>query len=515
MNTEILEEIGLTKSEISVYLALLELGSSSTGKIVDKSKASSSKIYEILDKLMQKGLVSFIIKSGVRYFEAAPPERIMDYMKEKEEKFTQQKNALKTVLPELELKQKLSKYKSEATIYKGIKGGETAFRKLINSMKKTDEWIGFVVYFENERYFNLLTKLHEWRASKGLKSRIIFHEDYRHQGEHREKLPHTQIKYMPDELKIPAVVNVAGNIVLLNVMSEDPVVFMIENKELADSFRSQFEKLWNQKMQSFQGQDAVEAAYESILEKARPTDDVVIFAAKPKTKGGADYNLKWNEEIRKKAKSVRLLYYGNTQENRSRAEEMEKTGCPAKIILTQQTLPISTVVAGDIALNTVWGENPISFKIENKTVADSLKGNFELLWNQQAFVIKGVDAIQGVFEDMLQYEGVDFIGARGYFIDVRPKYIDEWEKRARKKGFRIRNLVDPEVKGHRITKFPFAETKYTLSREFASLSCFWIYGNKVVITNWVEKEPLVFVIENKHLHDMYKKQFEVLWNKKI
>src|SRR3989338_4958097 len=108
MDIKLLEDIGLTKSEIQVYLALLELGSSSTGKIVDKSKASSSKIYELLDKLMQKGLVSFIIKSGVKYFEAAPPDRIMDYMKEKEENIIHQKNVLKEIIPQLELKRQLS-----------------------------------------------------------------------------------------------------------------------------------------------------------------------------------------------------------------------------------------------------------------------------------------------------------------------------------------------------------------------------------------------------------------------
>ena len=48
VKTELLEEIGLTKSEIKVYLALLELGSATSGPIVDKSGASSSKIYEIL-----------------------------------------------------------------------------------------------------------------------------------------------------------------------------------------------------------------------------------------------------------------------------------------------------------------------------------------------------------------------------------------------------------------------------------------------------------------------------------
>ena len=41
MNLEILETIGLTKAEIKVYSALLELGSSTTGPIVEKSGASS------------------------------------------------------------------------------------------------------------------------------------------------------------------------------------------------------------------------------------------------------------------------------------------------------------------------------------------------------------------------------------------------------------------------------------------------------------------------------------------
>ena len=73
MNVELLEAIGLTKSEIKVYLALLELGSSTTGPIVEKSGASSSKIYEILEKLIQKGLVGHVIKAGKKHFEAAPP----------------------------------------------------------------------------------------------------------------------------------------------------------------------------------------------------------------------------------------------------------------------------------------------------------------------------------------------------------------------------------------------------------------------------------------------------------
>jgi hypothetical protein len=44
----------------------------------------------------------------------------------------------------------------------------------------------------------------------------------------------------------PTVVNVAGNITLLNVPSKDVTVFYIENKQVADSFRDQFERIWKE-----------------------------------------------------------------------------------------------------------------------------------------------------------------------------------------------------------------------------------------------------------------------------
>ena len=51
-----LEQIGFTKSEIKIYLALLKLGSSTTGPIITESKTANSKIYEVLEKLIEKGL---------------------------------------------------------------------------------------------------------------------------------------------------------------------------------------------------------------------------------------------------------------------------------------------------------------------------------------------------------------------------------------------------------------------------------------------------------------------------
>ena len=1182
MRTELLEEIGLTKSEINVYLALLELGSSSTGKIVDKAKTSSSKIYEILDRLIDKGLVSFIVKSGVKYFEAAPPERIMDYMKEKEEKILKQKDELKNLLPELELRKRLSEYKSEATVYKGLKGVETAFMSSLDLLKEGEtfkvigipsrpqalnrffvrfnkerarrkirakfifnevakgeiqtlpennpmsetrfipqvtpasinifndriiifpdakepllfvidskevaesfkvqfemlwnqkiktfegkeqikilfeEMIGFGdydVFTEGDKLLDLLGEnfFYRWQEEKkkrNIQSRGIISSKYRY-SPHVVKAT-TQFKFIPEHkspgetfifndkvvtlnhskepvafliedkntadsnrvyfellwnqkirtyegkeqikelfietlgfgdydtmaegMKIieilgkdfflwwqeeknkkgiksrgimgekykklltvtgsvtnfrfipgfenPGVTMIFSDKIVTINFTKKPVAFLIENKESAMNQRTYFELLWDQTVQTFKGQEQVEMAYERVLEDANKDEDVIVFAAKPKTKRGADYNLNWNKEINKLTKGVRLLYYGDTETNRERVKSMEKLGPKAKILPTKEELPISTVVSKDKVVNTIWTKDPISFLIKNKTLADSFKANFDLLWNQEVtvqygeegcynafntmigelkkgdeyyvlgaswqrhteyvqeffidfhrrrqekgirskllfthgtenivkenkatygvlsevkflppgihegiqfnlfndsilifvwrpkepivfriddkevfktfktyfdnlwnqdttvtkgwdalkdalyghidsietgdsyrvlgasfgakglsekytaffkgfhvyrkkhdlrgkilfqqgneqilkdvkdeyyddcelktlpykvespvvifpykektimtiqenepvvitinnkeittaferqfdmlwnqetrviegieaieglfeemftlggydtigsrgymteanpefikrfrekmiknkikvrnitdykvkgtqfsnyefietrynlpeefsklsnffiygkskvaivnwmekeptailidnhnihdtyqqqfeslwnqetYVMKGVDAVQFIFEDMIEHDQVDLIGARGYFVDERPEFIKEWEKRAIEKGFKIRNIVDPEVKGHKITKFSFAKTKYTLQKEFSNLSVFWIYGGKVVISNWMEKEPTVIMIENKNLYEVYKRQFELLWKQK-
>lgn len=380
MQTELLEEIGLTKSEIKVYFALLELGSSSTGKIVDKSKVASSKIYEILDRLIQKGLVSYIIEAGTKQFEAADPKRILDYVNEKEEQLNQQKRELDNLIPQLELKKKWSQYQSKAAIFKGIKGAETAFADILETMEKGEEYYVMGATPSLPTFGRFIRNYHKRISKKGIKVKLLFSEQGKEWAEHIKDIPFIKLKFAPSQLFASSFISIYKNKILITVSTQkDIILFRIDNKEIADSFGSQF---------------------------------------------------KW-------------------------------------------------------------------------------------LWNQETRIIKGLDVIQTLFEDMLNYKEADLIGARGYFIDQRPKYVDEWEKRAIKKGFKWRNIVDIGVKGHRITKLSFAETKYNIPKEFSSLSVFWIYGNKVVITNWVEKEPIAVIIENKNLYKTYKEQFESLWNKKI
>jgi len=245
MIEESLESIGLTKSEVKVYLSLLDLGSSSVGKIIEKSKVTSSKIYELLDKLTEKGLVSSVIKKGIKYFEAAPPNRILDYLNEKEIKLKSQIVDIKKILPELEFKQKLSKEVSEISVYKSMKGIETIFSIILNSLSKNDEYSVFGARTgatEAQRIF--LLKYHEKRIEKEIKLKILFSKDVKNITQPYKKMKFTKVKYMNSQLMSPTQTMIVKNKTIIILWKENPMGIVIENKEIASSYEKYFWFLW-------------------------------------------------------------------------------------------------------------------------------------------------------------------------------------------------------------------------------------------------------------------------------
>ena len=125
MYEELLSGIGLNKSEIAVYFALLEIGSSTTGPIIKKAGISAGKAYLILDKLLEKGLVTYSIKGGTKSYQAKDPERILDYLDEKESDLKKKKKQIQDVIPKLKAQYEENKYRPITEVFEGIIGCKT------------------------------------------------------------------------------------------------------------------------------------------------------------------------------------------------------------------------------------------------------------------------------------------------------------------------------------------------------------------------------------------------------
>ena len=70
MDTEIFEELGLTRTEIKLYLTLLEIGSSTAGTILEKSKLPNSTVHRDLNSLIERGLINFILEGKRKIYQA-------------------------------------------------------------------------------------------------------------------------------------------------------------------------------------------------------------------------------------------------------------------------------------------------------------------------------------------------------------------------------------------------------------------------------------------------------------
>lgn len=244
MIKQALHQIGLTDGEIKVYAALLELGSSSTGKITKKSGISGSKVYEVLDRLIKKGLASSVTKNNVKYFEATRPERILDYLEEKQEQIKDEKITIQKIIPELILKQKIS-VKSEVKVFTGWEGLKTANEDIIQTLKKGEEWLSMGLTEQPkswEIYFNKRQKI---RVKKGIKHKHLLNIKYKSLYKQRKKLPNTKFKFLSKEFEMPTSTEIYKNKVIIMIISkQDPMAIMIESKAIADSFRKYFHILW-------------------------------------------------------------------------------------------------------------------------------------------------------------------------------------------------------------------------------------------------------------------------------
>lgn len=140
MNQEMnLEQIGLTRNEGKIYLALLRLGTSKTGHILKQSHLNSGKIYEILESLKLKGLVSETEIDGIKHFTAAPPSQLQHYLETKKQDIENEEKIVTSLLPQLELLRKQLLPEKRIATYSGFRGIITAAEEALEGTKPGEE----------------------------------------------------------------------------------------------------------------------------------------------------------------------------------------------------------------------------------------------------------------------------------------------------------------------------------------------------------------------------------------
>lgn len=239
-----LQQLGLTAGEAKVYEALLIIGSSTVGPIVKKAKVAYSNIYEILNRLLGKGLVSFIIKERTKYFQAEEPTQIKEYLDKKEEKLLKNKKTFEDLLPQLKKLKSFVNNQEEAEIFIGEKGLMRAYEKLLENSNKNDQGLFFYVHKEesyetSEKFYvkswSLMRKFrNKWRgiSACGLKDTKLV-----------KRYPNfIEQRYV--KFPVPGNIDILGDRVLITTWEMKPIGILIHSLEMANNFRNYFESVW-------------------------------------------------------------------------------------------------------------------------------------------------------------------------------------------------------------------------------------------------------------------------------
>jgi len=237
---ESLKKFGLSEKEAKVYLACLELGASLASDISLKSSLPRTLIYDILERLIDLGLISYSIRDNKKYFAASNPKELIRILKEKE-------IAIKETLPQLEKLQKIRGIKRpKVEIYEGKEGMKTVMDDILRAGVKE-----FLAYGSSRSSFEIIPAFMEDWHKERIKRKVIMKILYNNTKEAREKvktrtesLKYVNYKFMPIELESPTATLIYDDKVVLQSWTKEPFAVVIESKDMAENQKRYFEELW-------------------------------------------------------------------------------------------------------------------------------------------------------------------------------------------------------------------------------------------------------------------------------
>jgi len=238
MYEQLLTQIGLTADQATIYELLLREGGLSAGKISQKTPLKRGITYKILEDLAKIGLVSKHEPAGkVATFSAIHPSELRDMLVKKEEKVTEEKKTLETLLPQLLSTYNLAVGKPGVEFYEGQAGVEKVARDSLHAKSE------IYSYLDPEAIDQFLGQLNldykKQRATRGIKKKILVPDSpftrQRYTRLDREVTAAvTEVRFM--DKKIPAfqtVMQIYDNTVsyislnkqtMIGVMIRDPII---------------------------------------------------------------------------------------------------------------------------------------------------------------------------------------------------------------------------------------------------------------------------------------------------
>ena len=227
---EQLTEIGLEKREADIYLQLLKLKNQTATRISRETKINRTVVYSILEKLIQKGLATYVLINGKKHFSANNPKSLKDFLEDKQSIVSQ-------LLPKLNALGETKRDIVSVEVFQGIKGGIAVLKDIIREGKD------YVSFGDEGSFENLGTHADQYIRKineKNIRERILTKEGIKF----RKKGKKSEIRFLSKEFEFPTITTIYGDKIAIAIFEEPFYTILIKSKTLAKTYKSIFEGLW-------------------------------------------------------------------------------------------------------------------------------------------------------------------------------------------------------------------------------------------------------------------------------
>jgi len=239
MINKFLKNIGLNDKEISIYLELLRVESSSVLDLSKKTNILRTSIYPIIESLKEKGLVTEIQAGKKIRFQAEPPERIGVYIESQKIHLEEQSQLASEFIPQLK---SLSRQTGEKPIVKVYEGRDGVFKANEESFGYDSNVSGDISYsvypydlLENFFSAQEIAKSSAIRTNRQIKSEAIYTYS---KGERPTGKDSVRIRIDEKKYPIKCDINIFRDMVRIHTLGKSLSSLVIKSQDIADTLKS-------------------------------------------------------------------------------------------------------------------------------------------------------------------------------------------------------------------------------------------------------------------------------------
>ena len=232
-------DLGLSENEARVYLAGIELGSTT---ILELSKASGVKrttIYTVVESLQELNLMQIEFNGWKKLFKAQNPENLSKILDRRQ-------NILQVLIPKINAINANKGHKNELSYWEGLSAIKQVYNQTLDLVQEQDEYL---VLANQESWIDLdavfFKDFMKRRAVKNLKIRLLFTDtEIARQNQQEQKTHNSQIRLLPKNTKITTNLVITPKQVMIHQLLPPPTAIVIANPSIIQTHREAFELLW-------------------------------------------------------------------------------------------------------------------------------------------------------------------------------------------------------------------------------------------------------------------------------